>query len=188
MRWVIARGGLPRDNRHRTLNFMRIITRRTLVLLLLLCLAAAGGWSQRKKYTGPRPPKPDVPYLLHATKLVETEVSEAKESGGKDGATYTVDGATSPARTPLPEPIFLFQTGSINPDRLSLYRMDVKGGARTVSMATGKKAKESARPIVLAVKPVDSGLFRIEVNEVIAEGEYCLSPEGSNKVFCFTVF
>jgi len=26
------------------------------------------------------------------------------------------------------------------------------------------------------------------VNEVIDNGEYCLSPEGSNQVFCFTTY
>ena len=35
------------------------------------------------KYDGPRPPKPDIPYLLHANHLVETEICEAREQGGK---------------------------------------------------------------------------------------------------------
>jgi hypothetical protein len=33
-----------------------------------------------------------------------------------------------------------------------------------------------------------SDLYRIEVNESLEPGEYSLSPEGSNQVFCFEVF
>ena len=32
------------------------------------------------KYTGPKPPKADVPYLLHADTLIETEAVEARET------------------------------------------------------------------------------------------------------------
>ena len=30
-----------------------------------------------EKYTGPRPPKADIPYLMHADNLIETEVGKA---------------------------------------------------------------------------------------------------------------
>ncbi len=70
------------------------------------------------KYTGPRPPQPDIPYLLHASKLIPTEVVEAREEQKKNESTYIIPGASSPARTPLAEPIFLIEADKINPERL----------------------------------------------------------------------
>ena len=32
------------------------------------------------------------------------------------------------------------------------------------------------------------GLHKMEVDESLEPGEYSLSPEGSNRVFCFKVF
>lgn len=172
---------------------MRSPSRRLRILsavaLCLATLASTGIASAQKKYTGPRPPKPDVPFLLHAGKLTETEVATAQEGQSKDGPTYTISGATSPARTPLPEPIFLFQSEKINPDRLTLYKLDVKGGSRTLVLPNpGKRKKDGPRPLFVMVTPLTAGLFRVEVNEVIDNGEYCLSPEGSNQVFCFTTY
>lgn len=166
---------------------MRILASRTLLAALLLLPAA---WAQaQKKYTGPRPPKPDTPFLLHAGKLTETETLTAADSQQKDGTLYTVAGATSTARTPLAEPILLFQSDKINPDKLTLFKMEPKGGSRTLLLpAAGKRKKESPRPIFLLVSPLAPSLFRVEVNEVLSDGEYCLSPDGSNQVFCFTAY
>jgi hypothetical protein len=159
---------------------------RKLAFVLLLVAASAAA---QKKYTGPRPPKPDIPYLLHVKTLGETEVATAKESKEKDNTVYTIPGATSPARTPLPEPILLFQSDRLNPDRLALFKMEVRGGQRTLSLpAPGKRGKNSPRPLFLMVSPLAGGLFKVEVNEYLADGEYCLSPEGSNQVFCFTTY
>ncbi len=165
---------------------MRNLVFRLLAGLLLLPAA----WPQsQRKYEGPRPPKPDVPFLLHAGKLLEAETGTAAESQAKDGTLYTVAGATSPARTPVPEPIFLFQADKINPDKLTLFRMESRGGQRTLLLpAAGKRKKDSAQPIFVLVSPLAPGLFRVEVNEVIQDGEYCLSPDGSNQVFCFTAY
>ena len=56
-------------------------------LLAVLLMIASAAWGQ--KYTGPRPPKADLPYLKHAENLIPTEVSEAKEEKGKkDDITY----------------------------------------------------------------------------------------------------
>ena len=41
-------------------------------------------FSRAEKYTGPRPPKADVPYLLHADNLIETEIGKAKSDERKD--------------------------------------------------------------------------------------------------------
>lgn len=156
------------------------------VLLLAAC-AAQLALGQQQKYDGPRPEKSDVVYIRHLGKLIETEVSEAKQSEEKNKTVYRVPGATSPARTPMAEPVLLFRTGNINPDKLTLYRMNVEGGQRVLSFPN-KRGKDTPRPIYTMATPIERGLFRIEVNEFIDDGEYCLSPEGSNAVFCFTTY
>ena len=147
-----------------------------LLTITLVVLAA-------EKYDGPRPPKPDVAYLVHADNLIPTEALEAKDDGGL----YTVPGASSTARTPLAEPIFLIQSDKILPERLELYRWEVKGGRR--ELATGKgKRRGSARPLHLSVNKVDGRLYRVEASEPLENGEYSLSPNDSNQVFCFEVY
>ena len=47
---------------------MRLIS----VFLLVTCISIPAVAAE--KYTGPRPPKADVPYLLHADNLIETEI------------------------------------------------------------------------------------------------------------------
>src|SRR5690242_18835355 len=101
---------------------------RTLPLLLAAVFAA---WAQNApKYNGPVPPKPDIPYLKHADSLVSTEVTEAKEQKKKDDVTYIVEGASSPARTPLASPIFLITADKLVADKLGLYKLEVKSGHR----------------------------------------------------------
>jgi len=146
---------------------------------LLITVAALAA----DKYDGPRPPKPDIAYLVHADNLIPTEALEAKDDGGL----YSVPGANSSARTPLAEPIFLIESDKILPERLELYRWEVKGGHR--ELATGKaKRKGSARPLHLSVNKVDGKLYRVEASEPLENGEYSLSPNDSNTVFCFEVY
>lgn len=141
-----------------------------------------------QSYSGPRPPKKDLPYLLHADDLVETEVAEAKEQHIKDGLTYVISGANSKARTPLASPIFLLQADKLDPDKLQLYKLDVKEGQREITFFEKKKNK-NPRPKMLDIKRLTSdNLCRIEVDERLENGEYSLTPEGSNQVFCFQVF
>ena len=78
-----------------------MLTRICLIGIVLLGGLAA------QKYSGPRPAKPDLPYMVHADNLVETEVSEAKEEKRKDDLAYIVAGASSSAKTPLAAPAFL---------------------------------------------------------------------------------
>jgi len=151
------------------------------------CLGVACVALFAQKYQGPAPPKPDIPYLLHASNLVETEVGEAQESKMKDDLLYTVRGATSTARTPLAEPIFIVDAQKLFPDRLSLYKMEVKNGQRQLRISAGRRGK-GAKPIFLMVNKLRGSLYRVEVNEYLENGEYCLSPEGSNQVFCFTTY
>ena len=154
-------------------------------LLVLAALPAAA----QMKYTGPRPPKPDVPFLVHANQLLPVETGDAHEAQGKGETNYSVPGAASPTRTPIPEPVFLFQSDKINPERLSLFRMVPRSGERTLTLpADPRKRKDSARPIFILVTPVENRLFKVEVNEPLDNGEYCLSPEGSNTVFCFSEY
>jgi hypothetical protein len=160
--------------------------KRSVVLLVAALAAAALAQAQRGDYTGPQPPKPDVPYLMHADNLIETEVVEAREDKRKSESLYTIPGAASPARTPLAEPIFLFQSGEITPDTLELYRLEVKGGNRQAMVAR----KRNSRPFRLTVTRLADRLYRIEVNRGMGleNGEYSLSPNGSNRSFCFAVY
>jgi len=134
-------------------------------------------------YTGPRPPKPDMLYLVHADNLIPTEAGEAQET--KNANTYTIQGASSPARTPLAEPIFLMQSDKLTPDSLELYKLDVKGGHREITMGGGRR---NSKALHLAVTRLSQGLYRIEADEELDNGEYVLSPMGSNRVFCFEIF
>lgn len=154
---------------------------RILVLpLLALALAAPG-------YKGPRPPRADVPYLLHASRLVETETAEAREDKRKDDTAYVIEGAASPARTPLAEPIFLLETQKLQADRLELYKLEVRNGRRE-AVFSAKKRKDSQRPIRVSVTRLDQNLYRIEAAAGLENGEYSLTPAGSNQVFCFQVY
>ena len=155
---------------------------RTTFLVLLIGAAA---WAQ--KYDGPRPPKPDVVYLFHADNLVPAEAAEAKQEVKKNEITYTIPGATSPARTPLAEPIFIMESDKIQPERLELYKVEVKNGHREVSTVQ-KRTRGGPRPLRLSVTKLDRGLYRIEADETLENGQYALSPSGSNRVFCFEVY
>jgi hypothetical protein len=151
-----------------------------MVPLLLAAVFAASA----QKYDGLRPPKPDMPYLKHASNLVPTESGEAKEQKQKNETIYIVDGAASSAKTPLASPIFLFQSDKIDPEKLGLYKFDVKGGHREIVF----NSKKPAKPIRIEISRLDKGLYRIDVGDSLEPGEYSLSPEGSNQVFCFQVY
>ena len=153
-----------------------------LVLVLMSGIAASA-----QKYTGPRPPKPDVLYLVHADNLVPTEIAEAKQDSKKNEMTFSISGASSPARTPLAEPIFIIESDKISPERLELYRMDVKSGRREVTM-TQKRTRGGPRPLRLSVTRIEKGLYRVEASETLENGQYSISPNDSNHVFCFEVY
>lgn len=159
------------------------MTRAAGMLAWVVLLASA----LAQKYDGPRPPKADLPYLQHADNLIETEAAEAREENRKDEIAYIVPGAASPARTPLAEPIFLFVSESIPAEKLALFAMQVRRGNREIAFPQRRKDR-GPRPLRLAVRRLDDKLYRIEANETLENGQYCLSPEGSNKVFCFEVY
>jgi hypothetical protein len=154
--------------------------RRTLLLVCAAVLTAAA-----QKYTGPRPPKPDLPYLKHAENLIPTEAADAKEEKKKDDVLYLIDGANSSAKTPLASPIFLFQAAKLVPDRLQLFKLDSRNGRREILFSS----KHPPKAIRIEITRLSSdNLYKIEVDESLEPGEYSLSPEGSNQVFCFQVF
>jgi hypothetical protein len=156
---------------------------RRIVSLLLLAAAASYG----QKYTGPRPPKPDIPYLKHADNLIATEAAEAKEENRKDDILYAVAGAASTARTPLASPIFLLQSDKLAADKLQLYKLEVKNGRREILFS--RKKKQTAIPLRMEITRLSSdNLYKIEVDDSLEAGEYSLTPEGSNQVFCFEVY
>jgi hypothetical protein len=153
---------------------------RYLAIFALATLALSA-----EDYTGPRPPKADVLYLVHASNLIPTEVAEAQQEGKKD-ETFTVAGTESSVRTPLAEPIFLLRSEKIRPDALELYRFEVKGGHRQLTLS--RKRKDNSGPFHLAITKLDKDLYRVEADEALENGEYSLSPNGSNAVFCFQIY
>ncbi len=160
------------------------MTARTLLVAALLAACPA---ARSADYAGPRPPKPDVPFLLHADRLVETEKNEAKEVKAKNDTAYVVNGAASPARTPLPEPVFVLLTKDFVPEKIELYRMQVRNGNREVVLGPKRKRTED-RPIHMLVTRLAERLYKLEVDEPLEDGEYCLTPEGANAVFCFQIY
>ena len=153
--------------------------RRTLLVAFAVVLTAGA-----QKYTGPLPAKADLPYLKHAENLVPTEAVDAKQEKKKDDVLYIVDGANSPVKTPLASPIFLLRAAKLVPERLQLFKLDAKSDHREILFMP----KHPPKPIRVEVTRLASDLYRIEVSESLEPGEYSLSPEGSNQVFCFQVF
>ncbi len=153
---------------------------------ILLCLGLSAAL-MAADYTGPKPPKKDVPYLLHANHLIETEVGEAHESGGKKNTSYVISGAASTAKTPLAEPIFILDSSQLSPEQLELYRLDTKNGQREVVLSQSRKHSEIG-PFHMVVTRLGGTLYKIEVDEPLQDGEYSLSPNGSNRVFCFEIY
>jgi len=150
--------------------------RALLASVVLVCTATA------QKYEGPRPPKPDLPYLKHADTLLATEAAEARTDRKKDETRYIIDGANSPAKTPLAAPILLFRSGKINPENLQLFKLESKEGHRELS------PQKSGEPILVEVTKLDGALSKIEPNNGLDPGEYGFLLSGTNQLFCFAVF
>jgi hypothetical protein len=150
--------------------------------LALIALPAAA----QQKYTGDAPPKKNIPFLVHADNLVETEARKATEQLKKEDATYSVPGEKSTARTPLASPMLVIDAGGLDPAKLQLFRLEVKNGHREVTLK--RKGKGGAMPLNIEVSKVSGTLYQIRVLDSLDIGEYSLSPEGSNDAFCFEVF
>ena len=149
------------------------------IVLWMTALAMA------QKYSGPRPAKADLPYLKHASNLIATEEGEAKEEKGKkDDITYVIAGASSSAKTPLASPIFLIVREKLSPDSLQLFKLETRNGHRELTVSPKKPGKA----IRMTVTKLADTLYQLEVADSLEAGEYSLSPNDSNKVFCFQVF
>jgi hypothetical protein len=155
--------------------------RRTLPLLFAAVFAAS---AQSQKYTGPTPPKPDLPYLKHADSLVATDAGEATEEKKKNDILYVIPGAAAKARTPLASPILVMQADKLTPDKLGLFKLEVKNGHREL-LSSPKKPPQAIR---MEVSRLSGNLYKLEVDESLEPGQYSLSPDGSNQVFCFEVY
>ena len=138
------------------------------------------------KYAGPRPPRQDLPYLIHGDTLLATDAATATEQDRKDDTVYTVAGAAAEARTPLASPAFVIDSAKIDAAKLQLYKFEVKDGRREITFR--KRGRPGLQPIALSVSLVTGTLYRLEVVPGLENGEYSLTPEGSNQVFCFSVF
>ena len=130
---------------------------------LTLALLAVATLTAQSDYTGPIPPKADVPYLLHASTLVETQVSEAKQDSKKNSTTFWVDGTSSTARTPLAEPIFIIRVDKLNPDKLELYRFEVNKARRELTIRENPGRND--RALHLSVTKLSKDLYRVEAGE-----------------------
>lgn len=161
-------------------------TLAAIVALLVLGVLMPAVYAEMP-YHGPKPAKKDHPYLMLGNKLAETEESEANQREEKNRTTYTVSGASSNARTPLAEPAFLVLSEKIKPESLSLFPMRVDKGNRTITF-NAKPKKDDPRPVPLLFHQRKDGTTVIEANQYLDPGEYCLSPDGANTVFCFQVY
>jgi len=65
--------------------------------------------------------------------------------------------------------------------------MDVKNGNREVVISQ-KKQRSSQKPIYLNVTRLGDGLFKVEVDQSLENGQYTLSPDKSNQTFSFEVY
>ena len=70
---------------------------------------------------------------------------------------------------------------------MQLYKMEIKGGQRQLVLSA-KPKKNGPRAIRISLDPLSTGLYKLEVQEPLENGEYCLSPGGSNAVYCFAVY
>ena len=138
----------------------------------------------------PDPPKADMVYLLLADNLVPTEAAEAqtdyKNKGKKnEESTHYVAGERSTARTPLSSPVFVFKRGSVSPEALQVFAFEVKNGRREVTFSK----KKSNRPFTMTMIPTATeSVLRMEVDQALPPGEYAVTPNGSEQVFCFAVY
>ncbi len=112
----------------------------------LLCAAplAAAGWAlAQESYDGPKPAKKDTAYLMHGEQAGAYRGTRAAQADSKEGNVFYVPGETSTARTPLAEPIFLFDSDQITVDRLALYQFIVRNGRREIVMSGKHKKVET---------------------------------------------
>jgi hypothetical protein len=157
-----------------------------MVRLLAILITLATVLIAQDAYNGPNPPKPNIPYIVHADNLVETESKTAHEQTTKNATVYTIDGEKSTARTPLASPTLVIDATTVDAEKLALFRFDVKNGHREVTLR--KDGKGGSIPLHIETTKVSGRLYQIRILDSLDNGEYGLSPDGSNDAFCFEVF
>jgi hypothetical protein len=160
--------------------------RRSLTGIVPAGIVLAMLLTAQTKYTGPKPERKDVPYLILASNLVQTEVARPvpKEDGGM--TTWSIPGESSLAKTPLGLPAFVIDAATISPAKLRMYPFELKGAHRELTL--GKNGAGDTQPILITVSNLSGTLYRIEVVNEVPNGEYGLTIPGSNQFFCFSVF
>lgn len=156
----------------------------------IILALALGVSAVAQEYDGPNPPKPDIPYLLHAHNLIEPEISEAQLVERNNEDANIIAGASSPVRTPLAEPIFIFESQDIPVEDLSLWQMETTKNTREIAFPNNpeRQRRRGPFPVHLTVKPLAGDMYWLEVNQYLENGEYCMSPNGSQTVFCFQIY
>jgi hypothetical protein len=154
--------------------------------LCTLAILLSGFLIAGMEYTGPRPPRKDTVYLVQADRLVPTDAGIARRQTAANGITYIVPGERSTARTPLASPTLVVEAGNLSADKLRLFRLDIRNGHRELNFHY--KSRDGAFPLRAAIANLAAGLYRIDVLDSLPAGEYALSPDGANDVFCFEVF
>jgi len=138
-----------------------------------------------QKYTGPLPGKSDLPYIKQAATLIPMETAEARSEKAGSGTRFVIEGAASPVKTPIPLPVFILKAQKLAAERLQLYKMEAREGHREYVVGGASPPD----PLHLEVTRLSAdGLCRIAVSDPLDAGEYVLSADGSNQVFCFQVF
>jgi hypothetical protein len=138
----------------------------------------------QERYNGPPPPKKDLPYLVQAGNLVETELGMAEPHDEKAAVVYVIPGPNSTAKTTLASPSFIIDASQIPPESLQLYRMESKDGHRQISFP---KQARAPSPVPMIITRLGGSLFKLDPASDLQKGEYSLTPQGSNAVFCFAV-
>ena len=109
--------------------------------LATVMLALAG--QETNKLGLPNPTKPDVPFLIHASSLVEVEQSQATKETRKKEQLYTVPGASSGVTTPLASPEMLFLSENIDPPGPGVLPVRVE--ERPPGSCCSRKRRRSSR-------------------------------------------
>jgi hypothetical protein len=86
--------------------------------LCTLAILLAGFLIAGMEYAGPRPPRKDTVYLVHADQPIATEASVARQQTTANEITYIVPGERSTARTPLASPTLLIEAENLSADKV----------------------------------------------------------------------